>query len=152
MAASSVVGMFLVACDSEPVTKVPSFEEYEQAVFAFRDCMAAAGFPLEYVTRTKRATFDIYDYAIPAAGVDTADGTCYPQHLREADESWQGEIGAYLLKHPDQDPAFLLLRGCIRLNNIPVSEPLTSRKMEDAILAAGLNPAECAVAAATQGE
>lgn len=67
---------------------VLQFGEYQQAVFAFRDCLAAGGFDLAALAVDP--VTQVYSYAVPDAAVqDGLADLCYDNELALADEQWQ---------------------------------------------------------------
>lgn len=126
------------------VQSTPTFAEYEQAVFAFRDCMAEAGTPLPDLVRMKRATFDVYEYSVPAAGVDNGtDEACYVEHLASADAAWQAQIADYFKQHPAEDPTHEFLVQCAARHKVVVPPGSDINAYAAALEVVGIDPTEC---------
>lgn len=125
---------------AEGSTDVVTFEEYESAVFAFRDCVREAGHDLEGLRRTKRAVLDVYEYIVPGPAVeDGTDERCYLAHLQQVDLAWVSSLAAYYRDHPEAEPGFQSAKDCAMANDIPLPDEATMQMIVEALRVAGID-------------
>lgn len=126
---SAIIAILLcsVGCGQESedrsTTGGATFVEYEAAVFAYRDCMEAAGYPLERIQRTTRFGVFLYDYLVSSGGVESgADTRCYDNNLAAVDAVWQQQIASFLAENPSLDPTYVFLRDCAEQLGLEIIE------------------------------
>ena len=104
--------------------------EYRDGFRRFDACLAAAGFELADVDDSS----EVITYGIPDAAVQTgAEATCYEREFDAVDTTWQVGVS---------NPRIVeLLSRCLRSHDLPIPE--TQDEMAEALIAAGVDPAQC---------
>jgi len=116
-----------------------SFERYERAVFAYRDCMEASGYGID-LQRSSR-TDELYEYFAPGEAVsDGTDDRCYLTHLDKVDAEWQRDVNR---RHPELDEARQSLVRCAEMFGLDVPAAATVDEVYDLIIASGHDVPEC---------
>jgi hypothetical protein len=116
-----------------------SFEVYERAVFAYRDCMETAGYGIEL--RQSQRSSELYEYIVP--GPATSDGTddrCYVTNLNTIDGEWQRDV---FRRNPELDESRQGLVRCAEAFGLVVPAGITIDEVYDLIIASGRDVTEC---------
>jgi hypothetical protein len=116
-----------------------SFERYERAVFAYRDCMEESGYGID-LERSAR-TDELYEYIVPAeAQIDGTDDRCYITHLDKIDSDWQRD---FYQRNPELDDSRQALLQCAETFELAVPDDATTTELRELIEASGREIVDC---------